>query len=89
MTSGITGLFLSLAMLAVFALAAGGAWMIARRRDRRRGMLMLVMAAVLLGNVLIIAWPAGRRSPTPSPQPGAAPVNEQGNQRESDRRMSR
>ena len=53
----IPSLFLSIAMLAVFALTIGGAWLIAKRRDRRRGGLMLVMALVLLGNVLIAAWP--------------------------------
>ena len=50
-------LFLSIAMLAVFALAIGGTWLIARRRDGKRGALMLAMALVLLGNVLIAAWP--------------------------------
>lgn len=52
-----SSLFLSIAMLAVFALAIGGVWLIARRRDAKRGVLMLVMAVVLLGNVLIAAWP--------------------------------
>lgn len=40
-------------MLASFALAAGGGWLIARGRDRRKGVLMLVAAAVFAGNVLI------------------------------------
>lgn len=44
---------LSLAMLAVFALAAGGVWLIAKARDRKKGALMLAAAAVLFGNVLI------------------------------------
>lgn len=42
---------LSIMMLAVFALTAGGIVLI--RRDRRKGILMLVAAAVLLGNVAI------------------------------------
>ena len=50
---------LSLSMLAVFALALGGGWMIARRREKKQGVLMLIAALVLLGNVLIWAWPTG------------------------------
>jgi hypothetical protein len=50
-------LALSIAMLAVFALSAGGVWLIAKARDRKRGILMLVAALVLLGNVLIWSWP--------------------------------
>ena len=44
---------LSIAMLAIIALAIGGGWLIVKRRDRRRGELMLVAALVLLRNVLI------------------------------------
>ena len=45
---------LSIAMLAVFALVIGGVWTLRRRRgEALRGVLMLVAAAVLLGNVLI------------------------------------
>ena len=44
---------LSIAMLAAFALGAGGVWLIARKRDRRRGLLMLAAAIVTLANVLI------------------------------------
>lgn len=53
MQSGPADLVLAILMLASFALIAGGIWMIARRRDRRRGILMLVAAAVFFGNVLI------------------------------------
>ena len=49
----------SIAMLACFTLALGGAWLIAKKRDRKRGILMLVAAAVLLGNVLIWVVPVG------------------------------
>jgi len=48
---------LSIAMLAVLALVLGAVHVILRRGDRRQGVLMLVAAAVLLGNVLIWAWP--------------------------------
>lgn len=45
-------IYLSIAMLAVFALVWGGiiTW---RRDDRRKGVLMLICALVLLGNLLI------------------------------------
>ena len=41
----------------VFALAAGGIYLIATRRDRKRGVLMLAAAAVFLVNVLIWTLP--------------------------------
>jgi len=43
----------AIAMVAVVALVAGGIWMIVKRRDRTRGVLMIVCAAVVLGNILI------------------------------------
>ncbi|MES2754932.1 MAG: hypothetical protein V4659_09735 [Pseudomonadota bacterium] len=43
----------SIAMLAAFACVAGGIALIRRGTDRRKGVLMLVMAAVLVGNVMI------------------------------------
>ncbi len=43
----------AIAMLAAFACAIGGGWLIRTRRDTKRGWLMVVMALVLLGNVLI------------------------------------
>lgn len=49
---------LSVSMLAVFALALGGGWIVARRGNKKQGVLMLIAALVLLGNVLIWAWPA-------------------------------
>lgn len=49
----IANFALSLAMLAVFALGAGGVWLIVRRKDRKRGILMLTAAAVVLVNVAI------------------------------------
>ena len=48
-------LIFSLAMLAVLTLGIGGVRLMAR--DRKRGILMIVAALVLLGNVLLLAWP--------------------------------
>lgn len=41
----------SIAVLAALALTAGGVWLIAKRRDPKRGWLMLAVAAVTLFNV--------------------------------------
>ena len=49
----MTDFALSVAMIAVFALAGGGGWLIAKRRDRKRGILMIVAALVIAGNVAI------------------------------------
>ncbi len=43
----------AIAMLGVFACLIGGGVLIAKKRDVRKGVLMLVMAGVLLANVLI------------------------------------
>jgi hypothetical protein len=51
--TGSAALLMSLLMLAAFALAAGGVWLIAKGRDRKKGALMLLAALVMLGNVLI------------------------------------
>jgi hypothetical protein len=40
-------------MIAAFLLGAGGMWLIAKRRDLRKGALMLVAGLVMLGNVLV------------------------------------
>ena len=50
----MTGLVPGLLMLAVFALVAGGIYLLRTGKDRTRGYLMLVAAAVFLGNVLIM-----------------------------------
>ncbi|HEX8443980.1 MAG TPA: hypothetical protein VF631_10085 [Allosphingosinicella sp.] len=50
-TRAVIGLLFSVMVLAVFALSAGGMWLIAKRRDRKKGLLMLVAAVVLLANV--------------------------------------
>ena len=51
--SGLAAILLSVTMIAVFLLAGGGAWLALSGRDRRKGVLMAVAAAVLLGNVLV------------------------------------
>ena len=43
----------AIAMLAAFACLIGGGLLIAKRQNVGKGVLMLVMAAVLVGNVLI------------------------------------
>lgn len=43
----------AIAMLAAFACLIGGGYLLATRRDRTKGVLMLVMAVVLVGNVAI------------------------------------
>jgi hypothetical protein len=48
---------LSIATIAAFLLGAGGMWLIVKRRDAKRGILMLVAALVILGNVLIWSLP--------------------------------
>jgi hypothetical protein len=50
--------FYSIAMLAVVALACGGVWFWRRGANRKKGALMIAMSLVLLGNVLIFAWPS-------------------------------
>ncbi|MBC2777650.1 hypothetical protein [Parasphingopyxis marina] len=48
---------LSIAMLAVFALAFGGIFLWTKRGDRKRGLLMLAASFVILVNVLIWTLP--------------------------------
>lgn len=43
----------AIAMLGAFACVIGGGYLVAKHRDQRKGWLMIVMAAVLVGNVLI------------------------------------
>jgi hypothetical protein len=52
----LAALSLSILMLASFALAGGGTWLILKGRDRRKGALMMVAAIVMLGNALIWSW---------------------------------
>ncbi len=53
MMTGFGAALLSIMMIAVIALAAGGLHTVIRRGDRKRGLLMLAAALVMLGNVLI------------------------------------
>lgn len=53
--SAFAATLLSVLMIAVFVMAAGGLRLILTRRDRKRGALMLLAAAVMLANVLILA----------------------------------
>ena len=59
MNSGLASATLSIVMIAAFLLGAGGMWLIVRRGEAKKGVLMLVAALVLLGNVLIWTIPAG------------------------------
>jgi hypothetical protein len=43
----------AVAMLGMFACLIGGIALIAKKRDTKKGILMLIMAAVLLANVAI------------------------------------
>jgi hypothetical protein len=43
----------AIAMLGAFSCAIGGGYLLATKRDAKKGALMLVMAAVLVGNVLV------------------------------------
>lgn len=51
--SGLGATFLSILMIAAFALAAGGTHLLVKRNDRRKGMLMLLAAGVMFANVLV------------------------------------
>jgi hypothetical protein len=44
----------TVAMLGAFACLAGGIYMLAKRQDRTKGVLLLVMAVVLVGNVAVM-----------------------------------
>lgn len=58
---------ISILMLGALALLAGGVHLLIRKRDRKRGLLMLVASAVMFGNVAI--W----LMPTPSGKSLSAP----------------
>ena len=51
----MSGTLLSIMMLGVFALIAGAIVMLRAGRDKRKAVLMLIAALVLLGNVLIVS----------------------------------
>ena len=51
---GAPALLLSLLMLAGFALAGGGVYTLVKLKDRTKGILMLIAALVMWGNVAIV-----------------------------------
>ena len=51
--TGAGAVLLSIMMLAALALIAGGFRLLIARRDRTKGALMLIAAAVLIANVLV------------------------------------
>lgn len=53
MDAAMHAALLSILMIAAFLLAAGGIWLIARRGEMKKGALMLLAAAIFIGNVLI------------------------------------
>lgn len=52
--NGAAATLLSILTIASFLLGAGGVYLAATGRDRKKGVLMIVAAAVLFGNVLIL-----------------------------------
>jgi LPXTG-motif cell wall-anchored protein len=51
--TGFPAALLSIAVLAAFALAAGGLYLLVRRKNAKQGLLMLLTAAITLANVLV------------------------------------
>ena len=51
--SGASATFLSILMVAAFLLGWGGIYLLWKKGDRKKGTLMLVAAAVAVGNVLV------------------------------------
>ena len=51
--AGPSPLVLSLLMIAFAILTGGGLWVLIKRGDRMRGLLMILAGLVMLGNVLI------------------------------------
>ena len=61
MSGWLATVALNLAMLAAAVLAGGGLYLVLGKRDRRRGLLMIGVALVLILNVAIWAWPMPMR----------------------------
>lgn len=55
----MNGTVLSVLMLAGIALTGGGVYMLAKKRDRKQAILMLVAGLVMFGNVAIMTVPMG------------------------------
>ncbi len=61
MLTGPASILLSIMVLAAFALVGGGLYLMFKRREGKKGALMLVAALVLLGNVVIWTAPVSQR----------------------------
>ncbi|WEK42854.1 MAG: hypothetical protein P0Y64_16125 [Candidatus Sphingomonas colombiensis] len=48
----------AIGMIGAFACLIGGLYLVSKGRDRRKGTLLLIMAAVLIANVLIWTLPS-------------------------------
>lgn len=57
MPSGMAGTILSILMLAGALLTGGGIYTIAKKGDRKRGVLMILAGLVMFANVAITAIP--------------------------------
>ncbi|MGV3769272.1 MAG: hypothetical protein ACO1NM_04495 [Sphingobium phenoxybenzoativorans] len=55
----MSGTILSLLMLAGVALTGGGVYLLVKKIDRKRGILMVIAGLVMFGNVAIWAVPMG------------------------------
>lgn len=55
----MTGTILSILMLAGTILLAGGIFAVAKRKDKKRGILMIVCGLVMFANVIIATMPIG------------------------------
>ncbi len=55
----MAGTILSILMLAGVLLTGGGIFAIAKKKDRKRGALMVIAGLVMFGNVAIMAMPVG------------------------------
>jgi hypothetical protein len=62
----MSGTILSILMLAGIALVIGGFVLIVKHRNRKQGILMLVAALVMFGNVAIWAIPGPQTVPAPA-----------------------
>ena len=58
--TGIAQAAPAIGMIAAFACLIGGFYLMSKGRDRRKGALLLVMAAVLVANVLIWTLPTAQ-----------------------------
>ncbi len=60
MNSALTGIAQAapaIGMIAAFACLIGGLYLVSSGKDRRKGVLLLIMTAVLIGNILIWTLP--------------------------------